>query len=138
MQYAQALKTPAVSIDVKVGLGIPGDAHSGSWHRQISLLPVEAVRTLSERYPDLELGPGVFAENILTEGIDLKSLPIGTVLEINGALLEVTQIGKQCHQGCQIQQKTGKCIMPTEGIFAKVLRDGSVSSGDQITVISEA
>ncbi|ADL07059.1 MOSC domain-containing protein [Thermosediminibacter oceani] len=115
------------------GFGIEGDAHAGAWHRQVSLLALESIDKMREK--GLSVGPGDFAENITTEGIDLSSLPVGTRLRINDVLLEVTQIGKECHERCAIYRQAGDCIMPKEGIFARVLRGGVVSAGDEIEVI---
>ncbi|MBQ1674834.1 MAG: MOSC domain-containing protein [Oscillospiraceae bacterium] len=126
------VKHPVPHIDVRVHHGIVGDAHAGDWHRQISLLADESVDTM--RALGLTLSPGAFAENILTRGIELKTLPIGTRLRVGDALLEVTQIGKECHNDCEIKKTTGKCVMPTEGIFAVVLEEGRIQSGDTITV----
>lgn len=112
--------------------GVDGDAHAGNWHRQVSLLAQESVDTMRALMPDL--APGDFAENILTEGVDLKSLPIGTILNIGDATLEITQIGKECHADCEIRRITGKCVMPTDGVFARVLRGGVITAGDTITV----
>lgn len=123
------------SIELKVELGIPGDAHAGNWHRQISLLAREDVREM-EGLLKREIAPGEFAENILTEGLVLYKLPVGTKLRIGTALCQVTQIGKECHQGCEIQKQTGKCVMPTRGIFAKVLESGAAKAGDVISVVS--
>ena len=102
-------------IDVKCRHGIVGDAHAGDWHRQISLLAQESVDEM--RRTGLKLHAGDFAENILTEGIDLKHLPVGTVLRVGKTRLQVTQIGKECHNDCVIKQQTGECIMPREGVF---------------------
>ena len=126
------VKHPVPHIDVRVHHGIVGDAHAGNWHRQISLLADESVDTM--RALGLTLSPGAFAENILTRGIELKTLPIGTRLRVGEALLEVTQIGKECHNDCEIKKTTGKCVMPTEGIFAVVVEEGRIQSGDTITV----
>ena len=126
------VKHPVPHIDVRVHHGIVGDAHAGDWHRQISLLADESVDTM--RALGLTLSPGAFAENILTRGIELKTLPIGTRLRVGEALLEVTQIGKECHNDCEIKKTTGKCVMPTEGIFAVVLEEGRIQSGDTITI----
>jgi MOSC domain-containing protein YiiM len=115
------------------GYGIESDAHGGNWHRQISLLSREKVREFNERGG--EAGNGDFGENILVDGIDLRLLPVGTKLRVNDALLEVTQIGKECHQHCQIFDRVGDCIMPREGIFAKVLSGGSVGKGDVVEVV---
>ena len=129
------VKRPAPYIDVKLRHGIVGDAHAGSWHRQISLLADESVDTM--RALGLTLEAGAFAENILTRGIELKSLPIGTSLRVGPALLEVTQIGKECHSDCAIRKATGRCVMPTEGIFAVVVEEGRIQSGDEITIEEE-
>ena len=126
------VKHPVPHIDVRVHHGIVGDAHAGNWHRQISLLADESVDTM--RALGLTLSPGAFAENILTRGIELKTLPIGTRLRVGDALLEVTQIGKECHNDCEIKKTTGKCVMPTEGIFAVVVEEGRIQSGDRITI----
>ena len=120
------------SIRVQCGHGIVGDAHAGNWHRQISLLAEESVDKM--RALGLILQPGDFAENILTRGLELKSLPIGTRLRVGETLLEVTQIGKKCHNDCEIKKLTGSCVMPTEGIFAIVLQEGEIFPGDTVTV----
>lgn len=113
--------------------GLKNDAHGGAWHRQVSLLGVESINKMrAQGLPELVLGD--FAENITTEGLGLFDLPIGTKLAIGETIMEVTQIGKECHNGCAIRQKVGDCIMPREGIFAKVLQDGWVRSGDGIRV----
>jgi len=114
-------------------LGIEGDAHSGKWHRQVSLLALESIEKM--RALGLDVGPGDFAENITTEGIDLISLPIGTKIEIGESRLEVTQIGKDCHTRCAIYYQAGDCVMPKEGIFARVLRGGKIKKGDHIRVL---
>lgn len=126
------VKHPVPYIDVRRHHGIVGDAHAGDWHRQISLLADESVDTM--RAMGLTLEAGAFAENILTRGIELKTLPIGTRLRVGQTLLEVTQIGKECHSDCAIKQTTGKCVMPTEGIFAVVLEEGRIQRGDEITI----
>ena len=128
------LKKPVPEIKLKLRHGIVGDAHAGDWHRQISLLAEESIDTMRPRSP-IALDPGVFAENINTEGIDLKHLPVGTHLRIGETEVGVTQIGKECHKGCAIQQKVGKCIMPTQGIFTKVIKEGTLHVGDPITVL---
>ena len=120
------------SIRVQCGHGIVGDAHAGNWHRQISLLAEESVDKM--RALGLTLQPGDFAENILTRGLELKSLPIGTRLRVGETLLEVTQIGQKCHNDCEIKKLTGSCVMPTEGIFAIVLQEGEIFPGDTVTV----
>ena len=121
-------------IKLVFGHGIAGDAHAGTWHRQVSLLADESVEKM--RVLGWDLHPGAFAENILTKGIDLKTLPVGTQLAIGETLLCVTQIGKECHNDCAIKQTTGKCVMPTEGIFAVVLRGGTVKPGDEIKIVN--
>ena len=125
------VKTSVPEIIVKENYGILGDAHAGDGHRQVSLLAAESVDKLRDRVPNLE--PGVFAENIMTSGIILHEIPIGTKFQINDAILEVTQIGKECHnEGCAIKKQTGDCIMPREGIFASVIKDGKIKPGDRI------
>ncbi len=121
-------------VELKRHHGIVGDAHAGDWHRQISLLADESVDTMREVCP-IELDAGVFAENINTRGIELKTLPVGTHLRVGETELEVTQIGKQCHNDCQIKRTAGKCVMPTEGIFAIVIKEGHVKAGDEIEVL---
>lgn len=121
-------------IILKKEVGIEGDAHAGSWHRQISLLAEESVDKVKEKIPGLTAG--AFAENINTRGLELFTLPVGTKLKIGSALTEVTQIGKQCHDsGCAIKKATGDCVMPREGIFVQVIEDGTVKAGDDITII---
>ena len=124
-------------IDVKCRHGIVGDAHAGDWHRQISLLAEESVDTMRALSP-ISLDAGVFAENINTVGIDLKHLPIGTHLRIGETEVEVTQIGKECHNDCAIKKAVGKCVMPTEGIFAVVVKEGTVRPGDEIEILEAA
>lgn len=121
-------------IDLRQHLGIVGDAHAGDWHRQVSLLAEESVDTMRAVCP-IELDAGVFAENINTRGIRLKTLPVGTRLRVGEAVLEVTQIGKQCHNDCEIKRTAGMCVMPTEGIFAVVIKEGRVQAGDEIEVL---
>lgn len=128
-------KHPVPALELRLGLGIVGDAHAGNWHRQLSLLAEESVDRM--RGLGVELPPGIFAENILTRGLELKALPVGTVLRAGTALLAVTQIGKECHNDCAIKQAVGRCVMPTEGVFAVVLRPGSVKPGDTIEILEE-
>jgi cyclic pyranopterin phosphate synthase len=131
------VKTPVPDIYVKINHGIVGDAHAGESHRQVSLLAEESVNKLREKMLSLEAG--VFAENILTKGICLYDLPVGTKLRIGQTLLEVTQIGKDCHNdGCAIKKQTGDCVMPREGIFASVLKEGIIKPGDEIEVENES
>lgn len=127
-------KHPVPYIDVRLRHGIVGDAHAGDWHRQISLLAVESVDAMRADCP-VPLDSGVFAENINTAGIDLRHLPVGTLLRVGPALLRVTQIGKECHSDCAIKQAVGRCVMPTEGIFAVVVREGVVRPGDEIEIL---
>lgn len=128
-------KHPVPEIRLKLRHGIVGDAHAGDWHRQISLLAEESVDTMRSASP-VPLDSGVFAENINTRGIDLKSLPVGARLRIGQTEVEVTQIGKECHNDCAIKKAVGKCVMPTEGIFAVVVKEGAVRAGDEIEVLS--
>ena len=128
------LKKPVPEIKLKLRHGIVGDAHAGDWHRQISLLAEESVDTMRALSP-IPLSSGVFAENINTVGIDLKHLPVGTRLRIGETEVEVTQIGKECHNDCAIKKAVGKCVMPTEGIFAIVVKEGTVRAGDEIEVL---
>ncbi|WP_415860353.1 cyclic pyranopterin monophosphate synthase MoaC [Paratractidigestivibacter sp.] len=123
-------KVPQDAIKLVVGAGVSGDAHAGNWHRQVSLLPEESVDLMREKLP--KLAAGDFAENILTRGIDLKALPVGTVLRVGEAELAITQIGKTCHNDCEIRRLTGDCVMPREGVFAVVTRGGLVRPGDAI------
>jgi len=125
-------KTPVDSIRVKIDHGMEGDAHARDWHRQISLLAVESIDKMREK--GLELAPGSFAENITTQGLDLLNLPIGTRLVSGEVELEITQIGKKCHAKCNIFQQVGDCVMPREGVFAKVIKEGVLKTGDEITV----
>lgn len=129
-------KTSVEKAKAITNFGLEGDAHAGKWHRQISLLAKESIRKMEEF--GLKLKPGDFAENITTEGLDLLSLPIGTRLKIGKALLEVTQKGKECHIGCEIRKIVGDCIMPKEGIFARVLEEGEIKIGDEIEVLNES
>ncbi|MDD3537199.1 MAG: MOSC domain-containing protein [Eubacteriales bacterium] len=119
-------------ISVQIDYGIKGDAHAGNWHRQISLLGEESVDKVRNLLP--EIPAGAFAENILTQGIILYELPVGTRLRVGEALLEVTQIGKECHADCAIRRQTGDCVMPREGVFTIVLESGVIRSGDIIEV----
>ena len=115
--------------------GIQGDAHAGKWHRQVSLLSYDRVEEFRARGAQVE--PGAFGENLLVEGFDFKSMPVGTRFGCNGAVLELTQIGKQCHAHCQIYRQVGDCIMPREGVFTRVLRGGVVRVGDELTILKE-
>jgi len=119
---------------LETGVGIASDAHSGSWHRQVSLLAIESIGNAAAK--GASVGPGDFAENITTEGIDLSKLSIAAVLKLGDqAEIKVTQIGKQCHSKCRIFQQIGDCIMPREGVFAKVTKSGRIKPGDTIEVL---
>lgn len=113
--------------------GLKGDAHAGPWHRQVSLLAMESIDKM--RALGLKVGPGDFAENITTEGIELVLLPLGTRLKIGAAVGEVTQIGKECHTRCAIYHQAGDCVMPKEGIFVRIIQGGPVNVGDGIEII---
>ena len=126
------VKHPVPEIQLKIDHGIVGDAHAGNWHRQVSLLADESVELMRQRFPDIPTG--AFAENILTRGIALSTLPVGTKLRVGQVLLQVTQIGKECHADCAIRRQVGDCVMPREGIFTMVLEEGSIRPGDEITI----
>ena len=126
------VKHPVPEIQLMIDHGILGDAHAGNWHRQVSLLADESVELMRQKFPDIPTG--AFAENILTRGIALSKLPIGTKLRVGQVLLQVTQIGKECHADCAIRRQVGDCVMPREGIFTKVLEEGSIRPGDEITI----
>jgi MOSC domain-containing protein YiiM len=130
-------KTPQAEITIEKDYGVAGDAHADcQTHRQVSLLAIESIDKM--RGKGLDLQPGDFAENLTTQGIDLCSVPIGTRLRVGkGVLLEMTQIGKECHAACAIRKQVGDCIMPREGIFAKVIRGGTVKPGDAIKIIEK-
>ncbi|OGU01011.1 MAG: molybdenum cofactor sulfurase [Geobacteraceae bacterium GWC2_48_7] len=126
-------KKPVEAVELRENHGIIGDAHAGDWHRQISLLATESIDKM--RKLGLDVDSGDFAENLTTSGIDLVSLPIGTRLQVGETLLEVTQIGKECHTRCAIFYQAGDCVMPKEGIFAKVITGGTIRPGDTIQMI---
>jgi len=136
-QRKGTLKRPVPEIQLKLRHGIVGDAHAGDWHRQISMLAEESVDTMRAASP-IPLDAGVFAENINTVGVDLKNLPVGTRLRIGETVVEVTQIGKECHNDCAIKRAVGKCVMPTEGIFVIVVEEGTVRPGDEIEILEDA
>jgi MOSC domain-containing protein YiiM len=116
-------------------LGLKDDAHAGKWHRQVSLLAMESISKMVNL--GLKVGPGDFAENITTQGLDLLRLPVGTRFRIGeSSLLEVTQIGKVCHTRCAIYYQAGDCVMPKEGIFARVVQGGEIKVGDEMNVLS--
>lgn len=113
--------------------GLEGDAHGGNWHRQVSLLSYEKVRAFEEKGISVE--DGAFGENLLVEGFDFKTLPVGTRFRCGEVLLEMTQIGKECHSHCEIYQAVGDCIMPREGVFARVLHGGMIQIGDELEIV---
>jgi MOSC domain-containing protein YiiM len=126
-------KTPVEHVELRLNHGIIGDAHAGDWHRQVSLLAQESIEKMQRM--GLSVKAGDFAENITTSGIDLPILPIGTKMKIGEATLEVTQIGKECHTRCAIYHQAGDCVMPKEGIFALVLKEGEIRPGDSIEIV---
>lgn len=113
--------------------GIEGDAHGGNWHRQISLLSFDKIEDFRAKGAEIDFG--AFGENLVVEGFDFRSLPVGTRFQCNEVILEMTQIGKECHTHCQIYHKMGDCIMPREGVFAKVIQDGTISVGDELKML---
>lgn len=126
------MKHPVESVTLKPEHGIIGDAHAGNWHRQVSVLANESVDKMRLKYAGIPAG--AFGENILTEGIEVCKLSVGTMLQIGEVLLKVTQIGKECHADCEIRRQVGDCVMPREGIFAVVLNGGTICAGDNIIV----
>ncbi len=122
---------------LKDNYGIEGDAHaSDKWHRQVSLLGTESIKKMTDK--GLDVGPGDFAENITTVGVDLPNLPVGTKMTIGEDIeVEVSQIGKLCHNRCAIYEQAGDCVMPREGIFVKVLKGGTIKTGDKIKVLNQ-
>ena len=127
-------KTPVESVELRENHGIVGDAHAGEWHRQVSLLAMESIQKMQRM--GLDVNTGDFAENITTSGIEVFSLPVGTRLAIGDTIVEVTQIGKECHNRCAIYHQAGDCVMPKEGIFVRVLQGGNVRAGDEIIIQS--
>lgn len=115
--------------------GMEHDAHAGKWHRQVSLLSYEKIQAFKEKGAPVD--DGAFGENLIVQGIDFKSLPVGTRFCCNDVVLEMTQIGKECHSGCEIFKIMGDCIMPREGVFARVLRGGTISEGDELTILED-
>ena len=129
--------TPKTKINPGVlieDFGFEGDAHAGKWHRQVSLLAKESIEK-SKGLPSDGLCHGVFAENITTEGIELYTIPVGTKIKVGECIIEITQIGKECHDGCAIKKLVGQCVMPREGIFASVIKGGKVYEGDDIEIL---
>lgn len=125
-------KSEVDSVELSAGWGIKDDAHAGDWHRQVSLLPYEKIEDFKARGADVSNGS--FGENIIVEGFDLKSLPVGTRFRSGNVVLELTQIGKECHARCAIYHKMGDCIMPREGAFCKVLQGGTIHPGDELVL----
>lgn len=121
-------------IKIVEGFGIEQDAHGGNWHRQISLLSYDKIKAFNER--GANVGHGAFGENIIVEGIDFASLPIGTKFTCNDVILELTQIGKECHSHCEIYHRVGECIMPKQGVFARVIQGGEIQDGDEFVCIA--
>jgi MOSC domain-containing protein YiiM len=126
-------KKPVEAVELRENHGIVGDAHAGDWHRQVSLLAQESIDKM--RALGLDVNAGDFAENLTTSGIDLVSLPVGSRLQVGETLLEVTQIGKECHTRCAIFYQAGDCVMPKEGIFVKVITGGVIRPGDGIRTL---
>lgn len=116
--------------------GLEGDAHAGKWHRQVSLLAQESIDKMKKSGVE-GLTVGKFAENITTEGLVLYELPVGTRLKVGPTIQEVTQIGKECHGGCEIRRLVGDCVMPREGIFTRIIQGGVIKPGDVIEVLSD-
>ena len=125
-------KQPVASVTLVAEHGVEGDAHAGPWHRQVSLLANESIEKMKPACPSVD--PGAFGENLTTEGIVVYELPVGARLRVAGTLLEVTQIGKICHDRCAIFHQAGDCVMPREGIFVRVLEGGDVKAGDEISL----
>ena len=124
------------SVRLVKGHGLDGDAHAGDWHRQVSLLALESIEKM--RAMGVEVSPGDFAENITTTGLDVAGLPLGTRIGVGSdTVLELTQIGKACHQGCAIMKAVGQCVMPKEGVFFKVIAEGEIKPGDDIVILSK-
>ena len=113
--------------------GLENDAHAGKWHRQVSLLSYEKIQDFKKKGAPVE--DGAFGENLIVSGIDFKNLPVGTRFQSGDVVLEMTQIGKECHSGCEIYKIMGDCIMPREGVFARVIRGGRIREGDGLTVL---
>ena len=126
------LKTPVPSAVLTPEWGIVGDAHGGSWHRQVSLLSAEKIEVFRQK---LWVDYGAFGENLVVEGFDLATLPVPSFFAIGDAVLEMTQIGKECHSDCAIRQQTGDCIMPREGVFARVVKGGTIHTGDEMKLL---
>ena len=120
-------------VNVIKDFGLEGDAHAGKWHRQVSLLSFDKIEEFRARGAEVE--DGAFGENLVVQGIDFATLPIGTKFVCNDVVLELTQIGKECHSGCAIFKKMGECIMPKQGVFTKVLHGGVIHPGDELVIL---
>lgn len=129
-------KYPVEAAFLKLGWGVDKDAHGGNWHRQVSLLGLEKIEEFRARGAEVDFG--AFGENIIVEGFDLRNIPVGTQFQIGEAVIEMTQIGKDCHTHCEIHKRVGDCIMPREGVFAKVISSGAIKVGDSVKIISSA
>lgn len=116
------------------GFGIENDAHGGDWHRQVSLISHEQIEGFKAR--GVEIESGAFGENLIVEGFDFKNIPVGTCFKCNDVVLEMTQVGKECHDRCRIYHQVGDCIMPREGVFAKVIKGGEISVGDEMSLMA--
>lgn len=128
-------KTNKAAVTLVENYGLTGDAHAGKWHRQVSLLAYESIEKM--RHKGIDVRSGDFAENITTEGLQVWRLPVGYRFKLGeDTLLEITQIGKKCHHGCAIFQQIGACVMPKEGVFAKVLKGGAIRQGDPILTVT--
>ena len=127
-------KEPVSSITLMKDHGIMGDAHAGPWHRQVSLLSFDSIEAFKARGASVE--DGAFGENIIVEGFDLDKLPLGTKFTCGDVVLELTQVGKECHAHCAIYHQVGDCIMPREGVFTRVLHEGVITPGDQIEIVA--
>ena len=132
-KHKGTLKTEVSEANFIEEFGIEGDAHAGKWHRQVSLLAFEKIDDFRNKGGNVDFG--AFGENLVIDGIELHKLPVGQQLQVGEVLLEVTQIGKECHDKCAIYYQVGECIMPKNGIFTRVLKGGKVKVGDQCTLI---
>lgn len=128
------VKVEQQEVNLIEGFGLEGDAHGGNWHRQVSLLSYEKIEAFRNKGADVALG--AFGENLIVEGYDFRNLPVGTRFRIGDALLEMTQIGKNCHSHCEIYKRMGDCIMPREGVFAEVTKGGKIKVGDEVEQLS--
>ena len=126
-------KRPVAAVTLIANHGLLGDAHAGNWHRQVSLLSLEKIEAFRARGVDVAFG--AFGENLIVDGYDFRNLPVGTRFRCNDVLLEMTQIGKECHSHCEIYKVVGDCIMPREGVFAKVLEGGTIKVGDELVMV---